>query len=67
MSDFKTTYWKIFNTLGRVIGVGFVLVGLIIFTFGLAQGDALIAVPALIIGVFGVLLICARPSSPDSK
>jgi hypothetical protein len=67
MSDFKTTRWTIFNTLGRLVGAGFVLVGVIIFIFGLVRSDGLIAVPALVVAVLGVLLLCARPSSLDSK
>lgn len=67
MSNFKTIYWKIFNALGRVVGVGFILVGVIGFISGLVQRDGLIAVPALIVAVLGVLLLFARPYSPDSK
>jgi hypothetical protein len=67
MSDFRTNRSKIFNTLGRLVGVGFVLVGAIIFIFGLVRGDGLIAVPALVVAVLGGLLLCARPSSLDSK
>jgi hypothetical protein len=50
-----------------LVGAGFVLVGVIIFIFGLVRSDGLIAVPALVVAVLGVLLLCARPSSLDSK
>jgi hypothetical protein len=33
--EFERLFWKIFNVLGRVIGVGFILVGIIISSWAL--------------------------------
>ena len=67
MADTKTTYWKYFNALGRVVGVGFVLVGAVILIYGAVQRDWLIAVPGFVIAVLGILLMLARPYRSDTK
>jgi hypothetical protein len=60
-------YWKIFNTLGKIVGIGFLLVGLVILVFGIARWDWLIVIPGFVVSSLGVLLVIARPYSPDGR
>jgi hypothetical protein len=65
MSDLRKTYWQAFNAAGRVVGGLFVLVGTIFLLCGLSGGGFLFAVPGLVVGALGTLMICAKPSRPD--
>jgi len=67
MSDQRTTHWKIFNAMGRVIGLGFVLVGVLISFSGAVQRDGLTAMIGVLTAVLGTLLLLARPSQPGAK
>jgi hypothetical protein len=62
----RTGYWKILNAFGKVVGIGFILVGAVIVIYGMTQRDWLIGVPALVLAVLGVLLTLARPSRPET-
>ncbi len=50
MSDWRKTYWQLFNTGGRIVGVGFVLLGGIFTLWGLS----LVSDPKATIDVNGV-------------
>ena len=50
MSDWRKTYWQLFNTTGRIVGVGFFLVGGIFSLWGLS----LVLNPKATIDVNGV-------------
>jgi hypothetical protein len=67
MADTQTGYWKFFNALGKLVGVCFILGGIVILVFGATQRDWLIGVPGLIVAALGVLLLLARPYRPDSN
>jgi len=67
MMDTKTGYWRMFNALGKFIGVCFVLGGGVVMLFGASQRDWLIGVSGFIVAVLGVLLTLARPYRPDTK
>jgi hypothetical protein len=57
-------YWKTFNAVGRVVGVGFILVGAIVLISNAT--DVIAVVAALITITFGVLLLFAKPYRPNS-
>jgi hypothetical protein len=63
MSNLKTIYWKTFNVVGRVVGVGFILVGAIVLISNAT--DVIAVVAALITITFGVLLLFAKPYRPN--
>ena len=67
MADTRTGYWKVFNTLGKVVGVGFILVGVVVLISGAVQRDWLIGVAGFVVALLGVLLMLARPYRPDIK
>jgi 1,4-dihydroxy-2-naphthoate octaprenyltransferase len=67
MADTRTGHWKIFNALGKFIGVCFIFGGVVVLIFGAAQRDWLIGVPGLVVAVLGILLTLARPYRPDLK
>ena len=67
MSNWRKTYWQLFNILGRIVGVLFVLVGGISFIHGLTSAGALIAVVGLVVAVLGILLVFAKPFRPDLR
>jgi hypothetical protein len=67
MSEERTTHWKISNALGRVIGLGFVLVGLLVSFSGGVQRDRLTAVVGVLVAVLGILLLLARPGRTGTK
>lgn len=50
MSDWRKTYWQLFNTAGRIVGVGFTVVGGIFSIWGLL----LVLDPKATISVNGV-------------
>jgi hypothetical protein len=60
-------FWKIFNALGRFVGLGFLVVGSILALWGLEQREWLIAVPGIVVAILGCLLLVARPYRPDRK
>jgi hypothetical protein len=64
MVDYRTAHSKIVNALGRVVGVGFVLVGAVVGIFGIVRQGWLIPVPGLVVAVLGVLMMLARPYRP---
>lgn len=73
MKKWHQAYWNTFNTLGRVIGALFLLVGLIMLTYGFtlighpqaqSQNAWLIMLVALLIAVCGLLSMLARPYKP---
>jgi hypothetical protein len=66
MKDDNSDFWTIFNVLGRIIGVGFIVVGLTISIYGATQHDWISAGSCLVVVVLGVLLIKAKPSRPSS-
>lgn len=61
MQNWRTTYWNLFNTLGRVVGVCFALVGLGFAVSGIMQRDWLVLGIGSVVAVLGVLLVVARP------
>ena len=63
----RTRYWRTFNALGRVVGLGFLAAGTVILIFGVAQRDWLIAIPGLVVATLGVFVSFARPYRPDTK
>jgi uncharacterized membrane protein HdeD (DUF308 family) len=67
MADTQKSYWKLFNVLGRFVGVCFALAGVIFVILGAAQQDSLIAAVGLVVAVLGVLMVCAKPSRPHGK
>jgi hypothetical protein len=50
MSDWRKTYWQLFNAGGRIVGVGFILVGGIFALWGVS----LVIDPSATIAVNGV-------------
>jgi hypothetical protein len=67
MPNAKKAYWKFFNTFGRIIGVGFILWGLIFVLSGVTQRDGLIIIMGLATSALGVLLVLARPYQPGDS
>jgi hypothetical protein len=67
MSDRRKGHSQLFNFLGRVVGAIFTLGGCVFIIYGVAGGGALFAISGLLVAVLGILLICARPYSPDSN
>jgi uncharacterized membrane protein YhhN len=67
MSDWKKTYWKLFNLAGRFVGVCFFLGGVVFIIYGVSAGGALFVIPGLVVAVLGVLLFIARPYRPQSS
>jgi hypothetical protein len=58
----KAERLRIFNTLGRVVGIGFIFIGSIIAISGATQKDWLIAGAGLTTCILGILLLLAKPS-----
>jgi hypothetical protein len=67
MSDWKKGHLQVFNFLGRIVGAIFTLGGGVFIIYGVAGGGALFVISGLVVAVLGVVLICARPYSPDSN
>ena len=76
MSKLLATYWKTFNVLGRIIGVGFIFNGSVISIWGFslivgndkhyeATDKWLMACVPLLVVLLGILLLRARPYRPD--
>jgi hypothetical protein len=61
------TYWRLFNVLGRIVGVLFTLGGAIFIIYGLTSASALVAVVGLVVAVLGILLVFAKPFRPDFR
>ncbi len=49
----KTRYWTMFNVLGRVVGLGFVVAGAVVLVFGATQRDWLIGISGSVVAVLG--------------
>ncbi|MEY2466911.1 MAG: hypothetical protein QOD03_1432, partial [Verrucomicrobiota bacterium] len=56
-----------FNLLGRVVGVGFVLIGSLFFLLGAVHGDWIMGSAGFLVAGLGVLLVLAKPYRPKSK
>ena len=69
MSDWKKCHLQFINFLGRFVGTIFTLGSCVFILYGIAGGGggALFAISDLVVAVLGVLLICARPYSPNSN
>jgi peptidoglycan biosynthesis protein MviN/MurJ (putative lipid II flippase) len=61
----QSLHWKIFNVLGRIVGVGFVIGGLILAIYGLVSHDWLGVLMPSIMAILGILLIKAKPYKPN--
>src|SRR5579859_100489 len=61
MSNTNSPYWKAFNVLARIVGVGFTLAGTIVLISGVVERDVLIAVAGFVVALLGVLVVAARP------
>lgn len=76
MHNWRSIYWKLFNVLGRIVGVLFFAVGLTIGIYGFVSLRSsqiqpfeawLMIVLSLIVAVLGFLLIIARPYRPENS
>jgi hypothetical protein len=67
MNDDNSDFWAIYNVLGRIVGVGFIVVGLTISIYGATQHDWIVAGSSFVGFVLGILLIMAKPSRPGSR
>jgi hypothetical protein len=62
MKDYEKNHWKVFNALGKVVGVLFAFGGGFTAISGLVNKDGLMAVMSLVVAVLGILLLLAKPS-----
>jgi len=67
VQNWKTTYWTLFNMLGRVVGICFAVVGGGFCLHGAAQRDWIIAAVGAVVAGLGILLAIARPSRPPGS
>ena len=67
MTNWRTTYWNVFNAAGRLVGASFTVVGLIIGGYGVSQSDWLIAASGSIVAVLGVVLLVGKPYRPPGR
>ena len=75
MREWRHDHWKLFNAGARVLGVASILIGIILCVSGIGMrsnengsADAwTMIVVSLIVVVFGVLLLFARPYKPNGS
>lgn len=63
----QKTFWQVFNYLGRLIGVWFLVGGGIVFLYALSQKDLPAIVFTALAPISGILLICAKPFRPHGR
>jgi len=77
MRTHSPTFWKLFNTGARFVGLCFAVVGLLFAVWGVSismnsgprhdSGEwLLILVVGVGVGLFGVLMLRSRPYRPDA-
>jgi hypothetical protein len=62
---YSSLHLKVFNLLGRIVGGGFVVVGLILLMYAISSHDWIAVSATAIVIVLGVLLLMAKPYKPN--